>query len=157
MRFAPHTALPRVKGRHAPAPRQRCIFPQNKQPQQKGEKDRRSGSAEAAHAPLPPSSVALSDTSALVCGSGTSMSVCAAKPRRRITSNREWAQAVKGGGGGAAVQSKLHSRSPPPVPARMCATTVRSQKTRTSNDTKETPKETNEPPPPPRSPPPHVY
>ena len=60
----------------------------------KGEKDRKNGSAEAAHAPLPPSSVVLSsDTSVLVCGSGTSMSVCGAKQQR--TSNREWAQTVK--------------------------------------------------------------
>ena len=42
-----------------------------------------------AHAPLLPSSVTPSDTSASVCGSGTSMSVCAAKQQRG-----------RGGGGG---------------------------------------------------------
>ena len=73
------------------------------------------------------------------------------------TSNRECAQAVKGGGGWAAVQSKLHSRSAPPAPARLGATAVRYKKTRTSNDTKETPKETKETPPSPPVPPRLIY
>ena len=88
MRFAPHTALPRVKGVHQPR-----------------------------------------DSAVLF-----------SKQTATATSNREWAQAVKGGEGRAAVRRTPHSRSALPVPARLCTTAVRRNKTRTPNDTKETPK-----------------
>ena len=71
------------------------------------------------------------------------------------TSNREWAQAVKGGGGeGSSTKLNAFTLCPHRLSVRhRCQV----QKTRTSNDTKETPKETKETPPPPPPPPSHIY